>query len=160
MSGPNGWRRSFMTHFTGCQHYSDNYNNMYSGETCTSPTKLQKPRRLDLLGLSTGGWQREAWHRWFDKRQTKGEEEEANDGGSKEGGGSQGGRRVVADKRQGSNDTVGASGEEVNSEGIEEATTSALGVGEAVVAWGWEWRRKPDDNEEVEDLTGIAILCR
>ncbi|RRT60138.1 hypothetical protein B296_00043742 [Ensete ventricosum] len=31
VSGLNGWRRSFVTHFTGCQAYSDDHNTMYSG---------------------------------------------------------------------------------------------------------------------------------
>ncbi|XP_065000643.1 probable glycosyltransferase 7 [Musa acuminata AAA Group] len=34
VSGPNGWRRPFMTHFTGCQPCSGDHNKMYSGESC------------------------------------------------------------------------------------------------------------------------------
>ncbi|CAH9118991.1 unnamed protein product [Cuscuta epithymum] len=32
--GRPGWRRPFITHFTGCQPCSGNHNQMYSGETC------------------------------------------------------------------------------------------------------------------------------
>ncbi|XP_019173340.1 PREDICTED: glycosyltransferase 6-like [Ipomoea nil] len=32
--GRSGWRRPFITHFTGCQPCSGDHNEMYSGETC------------------------------------------------------------------------------------------------------------------------------
>ncbi|RAL46664.1 hypothetical protein DM860_004943 [Cuscuta australis] len=32
--GRHGWRRPFITHFTGCQPCSGDHNQMYSGETC------------------------------------------------------------------------------------------------------------------------------
>ncbi|XP_072973639.1 probable glycosyltransferase 7 [Typha angustifolia] len=34
VSGPAGWRRPFVTHFTGCQPCSGDHNKMYSGENC------------------------------------------------------------------------------------------------------------------------------
>ncbi|XP_020242798.1 probable glycosyltransferase 7 [Asparagus officinalis] len=33
-SGVNGWRRPFITHFTGCQPCSGDHNKLYSGENC------------------------------------------------------------------------------------------------------------------------------
>ena len=33
-SGSGGWRRPFITHFTGCQPCSGNHNEMYSGQSC------------------------------------------------------------------------------------------------------------------------------
>ncbi|KAJ6808366.1 alpha-6-galactosyltransferase [Iris pallida] len=32
--GPHGWRRPFVTHFTGCQPCSGDHNTIYSGENC------------------------------------------------------------------------------------------------------------------------------
>jgi galactosyl transferase GMA12/MNN10 family len=34
-SGPTGWRRPFITHFTGCQPCSGDNNKAYSGDNCT-----------------------------------------------------------------------------------------------------------------------------
>lgn len=33
-AGPKGWRRPFITHFTGCQPCSGDHNKLYSGENC------------------------------------------------------------------------------------------------------------------------------
>lgn len=33
-NGKGGWRRPFITHFTGCQPCSGDHNQMYSGQTC------------------------------------------------------------------------------------------------------------------------------
>nr|CAD1832435.1 unnamed protein product [Ananas comosus var. bracteatus] len=33
-AGPRGWRRPFITHFTGCQPCSGDHNKLYSGENC------------------------------------------------------------------------------------------------------------------------------
>ncbi|KAG1366939.1 Galactomannan galactosyltransferase 1 [Cocos nucifera] len=33
-TGPTGWRRPFITHFTGCQPCSGDHNKKYSGENC------------------------------------------------------------------------------------------------------------------------------
>lgn len=35
ISGPTGWRRPFITHFTGCQPCSGDRNKQYSGDNCT-----------------------------------------------------------------------------------------------------------------------------
>ncbi|KAE8772028.1 alpha-6-galactosyltransferase [Hordeum vulgare] len=49
-SGVNGWRRPFVTHFTGCQPCSDDRNRDYSGDSCGDRNRDYSGDSCERLG--------------------------------------------------------------------------------------------------------------